>query len=98
MIRIENEPLWRQGRAQNVALRYAEAHTILKLDADIDTVDIAPYLEAMDAIPPSSIRASASLAPPPAAACSGCAMGAAAAAGMTTCLAGEETTWTTTSG
>ncbi|MFU8884733.1 MAG: glycosyltransferase family 2 protein [Cyanobacteriota bacterium] len=51
VIRIENEPLWRQGRAQNVALRYAKAHTILKLDADIEIVEIAPYLEAMERDP-----------------------------------------------
>jgi glycosyltransferase involved in cell wall biosynthesis len=51
VIRLEDEPLWRQGRAQNVALRYASAQgdttTVLKVDADIEVVSIAPYLEAM---------------------------------------------------
>ena len=52
VIRIEDEPLWRQGRAQNVALRYAKElkgdPLILKLDADIEVLSIAPYLEAME--------------------------------------------------
>ena len=51
VIRLENEPLWRQGRAQNVALRYSRAEIILKLDADIELLTIAPYLEAMDRDP-----------------------------------------------
>jgi len=52
VIRIEHEPLWRQGRAQNVALGYARGlkgnPIILKLDADIEVLSIAPYLEAME--------------------------------------------------
>ena len=51
VIRLGEEALWRQGRAQNVALRYSKAGVILKLDADIELVTIAPYLEAMDRDP-----------------------------------------------
>ncbi len=52
VIRVEDEPLWRQGRAQNVALGYARAlrgdPLILKVDADIEVLSLAPYLEAME--------------------------------------------------
>lgn len=47
VIRVENEPLWRQGRAQNIGLRATDAELILKLDADVGIVDITPYVEAM---------------------------------------------------
>lgn len=47
LIRVDAEPLWRQGRAQNVGLRYSRAPFILKLDADIQLVTIEPCLEAM---------------------------------------------------
>ena len=51
VIRIEDEPLWRQGRAQNVALGFTRSERVLKVDADIEVVDIQPYLDAMEANP-----------------------------------------------
>jgi len=51
VIRVDEEPLWRQGRAQNVGLRYSNASFILKLDSDIEVVAIKPYLEAMERDP-----------------------------------------------
>lgn len=51
VIRVEDEALWRQGRAQNVALGFARSERVLKVDADIEVVDIQPYLAAMDANP-----------------------------------------------
>ncbi|MEB3201667.1 MAG: galactosyltransferase-related protein [Synechococcus sp.] len=47
VLRVEGEPLWRQGRAQNVGLQASDADLILKLDADTAVVDITPYVEAM---------------------------------------------------
>lgn len=47
VLRVEGEPLWRQGRAQNVGLLASDADLILKIDADIAVVDITPYVEAM---------------------------------------------------
>jgi glycosyltransferase involved in cell wall biosynthesis len=47
VVRTENEPLWRQGRAQNVGLALVDADLVLKIDADVSIVDLRPYLEAM---------------------------------------------------
>ena len=47
VLRVEGEPLWRQGRAQNLGLQASDADLILKVDADIAVVDITPYVEAM---------------------------------------------------
>lgn len=47
VVRVEDEPLWRQGRAQNIGLGLAKADLVLKTDADVATVDIQPYLERM---------------------------------------------------
>ena len=47
VLRVDDEPLWRQGRAQNVGLQASDADLILKLDADIAIVDISAYVEAM---------------------------------------------------
>jgi glycosyltransferase involved in cell wall biosynthesis len=47
VVRVEDEPLWRQGRAQNIGLGLADADLILKIDADVATVDIRPYVERM---------------------------------------------------
>lgn len=47
VVRVEDEPLWRQGRAQNIGLGLAEADLVLKTDADVATADIRPYVERM---------------------------------------------------
>jgi len=47
VVRVEEEPLWRQGRAQNIGLGLAEADLVLKTDADVATVNIRPYVERM---------------------------------------------------
>jgi hypothetical protein len=47
VVRVDEEPLWRQGRAQNIGLGLAEADLVLKTDADVATVDIRPYVERM---------------------------------------------------
>jgi hypothetical protein len=47
VVRVEDEPIWRQGRAQNIGLGMAEADLVLKSDADVATVDIQPYVEKM---------------------------------------------------
>ena len=51
VIRVEDEPIWRLGRAQNVALRYSRSDLILNINADIEVVTIDPYLEAMETNP-----------------------------------------------
>jgi hypothetical protein len=56
VLRVENEPLWRQGRAQNVGLQAAEADLILKLDADIAVVDLGPAVETLAADPGLFLR------------------------------------------
>lgn len=56
VLRVDNEPLWRQGRAQNVGLQASDADLILKLDADIAVVDLSPYVEAMAADPALFLR------------------------------------------
>lgn len=47
VVRVEDEPLWRQGRAQNVGLRLTDAELVLKMDADVALVDIRPYVKQM---------------------------------------------------
>jgi hypothetical protein len=47
VVRVEGEPIWRQGRAQNVGLGLAEADLVLKTDADVATVDIQSYVSQM---------------------------------------------------
>ncbi|MCP9928016.1 glycosyltransferase family 2 protein [Cyanobium sp. CH-040] len=47
VVRTENEPLWRQGRAQNVGLPLVDADLVLKIDADVSIVDLRPYVEAL---------------------------------------------------
>ncbi|MCP9778605.1 MULTISPECIES: glycosyltransferase family 2 protein [unclassified Cyanobium] len=47
VVRVEDESLWRQGRAQNIGLGLAEADLVLKTDADVATVNIRPYVERM---------------------------------------------------
>lgn len=47
VVRVENEPVWRQGRAQNIGLRLAQADLVLKTDADVATIDLQPYVERM---------------------------------------------------
>lgn len=47
VVRVEDEPLWRQGRAQNIGLRLTDAELVLKMDADVALVDIRPYVEQM---------------------------------------------------
>lgn len=45
VVRVNDEPLWRQGRAQNIGLGLAEADLVLKIDADVAVLDLNPYLE-----------------------------------------------------
>jgi glycosyltransferase involved in cell wall biosynthesis len=47
VVRVQDEPIWRQGRAQNIGLGIAEADLVLKIDADVATVDIRAYVEQM---------------------------------------------------
>jgi glycosyltransferase involved in cell wall biosynthesis len=47
VIRVEEEPLWRQGRAQNLGLQATRADLILKVDADIAVGDLSGYVTAM---------------------------------------------------
>ncbi|MGL6133727.1 MAG: glycosyltransferase family 2 protein [Prochlorococcaceae cyanobacterium] len=47
VVRVENEPLWRQGRAQNVGLALAQADLVLKIDADVSIVDLETYVDTM---------------------------------------------------
>lgn len=47
VVRVEDEPMWRQGRAQNIGLGLANADLVLKTDADVVTVDIRAYVEQM---------------------------------------------------
>jgi hypothetical protein len=47
VVRVEDEPIWRQGRAQNIGLGLAEADLVLKTDADVATVDIRSYVAQM---------------------------------------------------
>jgi hypothetical protein len=47
VVRVEDEPLWRQGRAQNIRRGLANADLILKIDADVATFNIRPYVERM---------------------------------------------------
>ncbi len=47
VVRVDEEPLWRQGRAQNVGLGLVDADLLLKIDADVSIVDLRPYVEAM---------------------------------------------------
>ena len=56
VLRVDDEPLWRQGRAQNVGLQASDADLILKLDADIAIVDISAYVEAMALNPQLFLR------------------------------------------
>jgi hypothetical protein len=56
VLRVENEPLWRQGRAQNVGLQAAAADLILKLDADIAVLDLGPAVAALAADPGLFLR------------------------------------------
>jgi glycosyltransferase involved in cell wall biosynthesis len=51
VVRVENEPLWRQGRAQNVGLALTDSELVLKIDADVSIVDLRPYMEAMASDP-----------------------------------------------
>jgi glycosyltransferase involved in cell wall biosynthesis len=51
VVRVENEPLWRQGRAQNVGLALTDSELVLKIDADVSIVDLRPYVEAMASDP-----------------------------------------------
>jgi hypothetical protein len=51
VVRVENEPLWRQGRAQNVGLGLSDAELVLKIDADVSVIDLHPYVESMVADP-----------------------------------------------
>jgi hypothetical protein len=51
IVRVEDEPLWRQGRAQNVGLALTDAELVLKIDADVSVVDLHPYVEAMASDP-----------------------------------------------
>lgn len=47
VVRAEDEPIWRQGRAQNIGLGLVEADLVLKIDADVSIVDLHPYVVAM---------------------------------------------------
>jgi hypothetical protein len=47
VVRVKDEPLWRQGRAQNAGLAFSDAELILKIDADVSVIDLHPYVEAM---------------------------------------------------
>lgn len=47
VIRVEDEPIWRQGRAQNVGLGLSDAELILKIDADVSVVNLLAYVEAI---------------------------------------------------
>lgn len=47
VVQVEEEPLWRQGRAQNIGLGLAASDLVLKIDADVATMDIRPYVERM---------------------------------------------------
>lgn len=47
VIRVEDEVLWRQGRAQNIALAYSQSEFVLKLDSDIELIGIQAYLESL---------------------------------------------------
>lgn len=47
VVRVENESLWRQGRAQNVGLALAEADLVLKIDADVSIVELQSYVDTM---------------------------------------------------
>jgi glycosyltransferase involved in cell wall biosynthesis len=47
VVRVEDEPLWRQGRAQNVGLGLSDAELVIKIDADVSIVDISSYVMAM---------------------------------------------------
>jgi hypothetical protein len=51
VVRVEDEPLWRQGRAQNVGLALTDAELVLKIDADVSVVDLHPYVEAIASDP-----------------------------------------------
>jgi len=45
VVRVDDEPLWRQGRAQNVGLALVEADLVLKVDVDVSILDIDPYVK-----------------------------------------------------
>jgi glycosyltransferase involved in cell wall biosynthesis len=47
VVRVEKEPLWRQGRAQNVGLALAQADLVLKIDADVSIVELQSYVDTM---------------------------------------------------
>lgn len=47
VVRVEDEPMWRQGRAQNIGLGLAKADLVLKSDADVSTVNIGSYVQQM---------------------------------------------------
>lgn len=47
VVRVEDEPLWRIGRAINVGLGLVEAELVLKIDADVSIIELRPYLEAV---------------------------------------------------
>lgn len=47
VVRVDEEPIWRQGRAQNIGLGLAQGDLVLKTDADVSTVDIQTYVEKM---------------------------------------------------
>ncbi|MFM9102256.1 MAG: glycosyltransferase family 2 protein [Cyanobium sp.] len=68
VVQVEDEPLWRQSRAQNVGLRLTDAELVLKMDADVALVDIRPYVEEMADDPTIFLQVSASWAHRPASA------------------------------
>ena len=47
VVQVDNEPLWRQGRAQNVGLALAEADLVVKIDADVSIVELQSYVDTM---------------------------------------------------
>ena len=94
VVRVEDEPIWRQGRAQNIGLGMAEADLVLKSDADVPLWTFSPMWKRWQKSPASFSRASASWAHLQASAW--CRAGACRLPvdTTTTCRAGGETTST----
>lgn len=44
VVRAEDEPFWRQGRAQNIGIQFSDAELILKIDADVAVGTIDSYV------------------------------------------------------
>ncbi|MDP5030509.1 MAG: glycosyltransferase family 2 protein [Paraglaciecola sp.] len=49
VLRVDNQPVWKIGLAQNIGINFAKADYILKIDSDVGIFDLKPSLELISA-------------------------------------------------